>query len=72
MSKQITVDEFLSTIDWIALGKQKADLVKIITQRADYAGDEADEDWVVQSLTGILHLIDGLQDFFDSYLPEEA
>lgn len=64
-------EHFLASIDWVLLGKQKADLVEIIDQRRDFCEDGADEDWQVQSLTGILHLIDGLQDFFDAYLPEE-
>jgi hypothetical protein len=66
----MTTTEFLSSIDWVLLGKQKADLVEIIGQRSEALEDLAEDDWQVQSLTGILHLIDGLQDFMDAYLPE--
>jgi hypothetical protein len=70
MSK-ISTSEFLSTIDWIELGKQKETLAELIEQRAEYLEDQADDDSTLADLEGLLHLIDGLQDFFDSFLPEE-
>ena len=60
---------FLSSIDWILLGKQKETLVEYIGQRAEYLEDQADTDPALADFTGILHLIDALQDFMDSYLP---
>lgn len=67
-----TADHFFASIDWVLLGKQKADLVEIIGQRSEAVEDLAEEDWQVQSLTGILHLIDGVQDFFDAWIPGEG
>ena len=61
---------FLVSIDWIQLGKQKETLVEQISQRTEALEDLADTDPTIEDLTGILHLIDGLQDFFDAYLPE--
>ena len=69
-----TTREFLSGIDWILLGQQKETLVAQIAQRAEYLEDQADDDSTLEDLTGILHLIDGLQDFFDAYtgVPDES
>ena len=75
MSTRLSKDPteyFLVSIDWIQLGKQKETLVEQISQRTEALEDLADTDPTIEDLTGILHLIDGLQDFFDAYLPEEV
>lgn len=69
MSKGST-EHFLTSIDWIELGTQKETLVELIAQRREALEDLADEDTTLEDLTGILHLIDGLQDFFDAWLPD--
>jgi hypothetical protein len=49
------VKEFLNGIDWKLLRKQKKTLIKVNTLGLEHTD--------AQNLEGILHLIDGLQDF---------
>ena len=50
--------EFIRGIDWTLLKKQKLDLLKTITDV-----EETDNAERLESLNGILHLIDSLQDY---------
>ena len=72
-----STEKFLTSIDWALLGKQKDGLLAVIQARREHRVDSHGntyewDDPLNEDLTGILHLIDGLQDFFDAYLPEEV
>jgi hypothetical protein len=66
-----TTEHFFASIDWVLLGKQKVTLVEQIAQRREALEDLADTDPTLADLEGILHLIDGVQDFFDAWIPGE-
>lgn len=64
--------EFFDSIDWRLLHQQKVTLVEHIAQRREALEDLADTDPTLADFEGILHLIDGVQDFFDTWTEEDA
>jgi hypothetical protein len=64
-----STEHFFASIDWMLLHQQKVTLVEHIAQRREALEDLADTDPTLADLEGILHLIDGVQDFFDAWIP---
>jgi len=69
MTDHLSMEEFLDGIDWTALRDQKAALLAVIANY-EYAAEDDPEGWHAGQatlLTGILHLIDALQDEADRH-----
>lgn len=48
---------FVQSIDWKLLKKQKSDLLIVLSKNESITEEQ------IESLSGILHLIDGIQDY---------